>query len=99
MAKRRPMRNVNPVVAAATYTVALSNARAITTPEQTNIQPITYGDAFREFVLNGRHPFSFVVTPYNVLKTITVANGNVIASPPDAARAHYEWVATNNFKR
>ena len=51
------------------------------------------------YAANGRKPFSFVAAPYGVLKTITVQNGSVLASPPDAARAHYEWLSTNRRKR
>lgn len=68
-------------------------------PENTNIVPMTYDDAMSLYAGNGRKPFSFAAAPYGVLKTITVANGSVLASPPDAARAHYEWLVTNRRKR
>lgn len=64
-------------------------------PKSTNLKPMTYGEAMKLY-WEGRKPFSFVAAPYGVLKTITVERGNVLASPPDAAFAHYEWLATNS---
>jgi hypothetical protein len=64
-------------------------------PETTQLLAITYDDAMTIYKGNGRKPFSFVAAPYGVLKTITVERGSVLASPPDAARAHYDWLAIN----
>jgi hypothetical protein len=69
------------------------------TPETTNLVPTTYDDAMKLYLQNGRKPFSFVAAPYGVLKTIMVQAGAVTASPPDAARAHYEWLMTNRRSR
>ena len=67
-------------------------------PETTNLQPITYGDAMRLYH-ETRRVFSFVAAPYDVLKTIIVQRGNVVAAPPDAARAHYDWLTAQKGGR
>ena len=60
----------------------------------TNLQPMTYGDALRLYFECGRHPFSFMVAPYGLPKTIAVTkSGNVTAQPPSAVLARYEWMA------
>ena len=64
-------------------------------PETTNLIAISYADAMELYRANGRRPFSFIAAPHGVLKTITVMNSNVVASPPDAARAHYDWLTLN----
>jgi hypothetical protein len=68
-------------------------------PETTNLQPITYPEAMSLYTANRSRPFSFIAAPYNVLKTITVENGHVLASHPDAARAHYDWIALHRAAR
>jgi hypothetical protein len=67
-------------------------------PESTNLRPMSYGEAMKLY-WEDRRPFSFVAAPYGVLKTITVQGGHVVASPPDAARAHYDWLAVNRRGR
>jgi hypothetical protein len=61
--------------------------------------PITYDAAMKLYEENGRKPFSFVAAPYEVQKTIVVESGRVLASPPTAAMAHYEWVARHRAAR
>jgi predicted alternative tryptophan synthase beta-subunit len=72
---------------------------AICAPETTHLVAITYDDAMKLYRENGRKPFSFVAAPYGILKTITIQSNNVVASPPDAARAHYEWLTANRRSR
>jgi hypothetical protein len=77
-----------------------NDAQQTTTNDRgSNLAPITYNDAMALYRENGRRPFSFMAAPHGVLKTITVESGNVLASPPDAARAHYEWLAVNRRGR
>jgi hypothetical protein len=52
-------------------------------PETTNLVPMTYAEALDLFQANGRRPFSFLVKPYLVLKTVKVMKaGTVVAAPP-----------------
>ena len=53
-------------------------------PNTTNIVAVTYDEAMKLYVENGRHPFSFLAAPYGVLKTIQVQRGVVVAVPPQS---------------
>ncbi len=59
-------------------------ARKAKAPAPTCIHPITYGDAFREFQFNGRHPFSFLAIPHNQPKTILLQGVSVVTIAPSA---------------
>lgn len=75
------------------------NVNSMKAPETTNLVPMTYAEALAQYDANGKRPFSFFAAPYGIVKTITVQNGTILASPPDAARAHYEWLALNRRGR
>ena len=68
-------------------------------PETTNLVAMSYDDAMKLYAESGRKPFSFLAAPYGVLKTIMLQGSSVLASSPDAARAHYEWLMANRRPR
>ena len=54
------------------------------TPETTNLAPITYAEAAKLFLENGKRPFSFVAAPYGVLKTAIIQHAGLVAAPPSS---------------
>jgi len=60
----------------------------MTTPETTNLVPMTYPEALALYQ-STRKPFSFLAAPYGVLKTVSEERwgGHIIAWPPAQATA------------
>jgi hypothetical protein len=63
---------------------------------ETNLVPITGDEAMDIYRRSGRVPFSFVMGPYGITKTIMTDGVNVTAAPPWRAMAHY---SRHGFRR
>ena len=51
---------------------------------KTGLVPMTYDEAAKMFLTNGRRSFSFIAAPYGVPKTVVVGNYNgALAVTPD----------------